>query len=96
MVGSAVARLVLSSEPMNTGSIMPMTIRRASLWESEVIAGGFGAGVHGSGLFRLGSVRGRPAASVVEQPRPFGQRPADGSDQCRLRMRQRSIRCGGS
>ena len=40
MVGSAVARLVLSSEPMNTGSIMPKTITRASLWESEVIGAG--------------------------------------------------------
>ena len=40
MVGSAVARLVLSSDPMNTGNIIPMTITRASLWESEVIGAG--------------------------------------------------------
>ena len=40
MVGSAVARLVLSSDPMNTGNIMPMTITRASLWESEVVGAG--------------------------------------------------------
>src|SRR5262245_30423313 len=34
MAGSALASTVWSSEPMNTGSIIAMMMRRASAWES--------------------------------------------------------------
>ena len=34
MVGSALARIVESSEPMNTGSRIPHTISRVSAWLS--------------------------------------------------------------
>src|SRR5687768_18494246 len=49
MVGSALARMVLSSAPMNTGSIAPMTNSRRSLWVSG-LAAAVGAFI---GLLRL-------------------------------------------
>ena len=50
MVGSALARMVLSIAPMNTGSIAPMTNSRRSLWVSGLGRGG--RGVHAA-LLRL-------------------------------------------
>src|ERR1700722_10222593 len=48
MVGSALARMVESSEPMNTGSRIPHTIRCASWWVSGEGAAATGASIDSS------------------------------------------------
>ena len=93
MVGSAVARLVLSSEPMNTGSIMPMTITRASLWESEVIGADWCGHPRELKAFLGGwFFLRRAAASVLEQRFAFDQpRPQIGPmPPCCMRQRSKA------